>query len=127
MKIFAKYLLVGLLNTALGYAVIFGCMYLAGWSAILSNVAGYSAGLMISYALNRTFTFRSTAKSHSEIVRFLLVFLISYLSNLGVLWTLIHQAGIHEGVSQVLAGIVYVVTSFLMNRFYVFKQSPPQS
>jgi peptidoglycan/LPS O-acetylase OafA/YrhL len=31
--------------------------------------------------------------------------------------------GIHEGLSQVLAGFVYVIASFIMNKYYVFKTS----
>ena len=119
---FLKFVVVGTLNTALGYAVIFACMYLLGLSAVLSNVTGYLFGLTISYVLNRSFTFKSTSKSTTEVVRFLFVFLIAYLANLGVLLALIRYAGMHEGVSQILAGAVYVVTSFLMNKYYVFRR-----
>lgn len=119
---FLKFVMVGTLNTALGYAVIFACMYLLGFSAVLSNVTGYLFGLTISYALNRSFTFKSTSKSKTEVVRFLFVFLVAYLANLGVLLALIRYAGMHEGVAQVSAGAVYVVTSFLMNKYYVFRR-----
>lgn len=121
MNIFAKFIVVGVLNTALGYAVIFGFMYLLGVSPVLSNAAGYLIGLTVSYLLNRNFTFRSAAKSKPEIFRFLLVFLISYFANLSVLLILIQNMGMHEGIAQVLAGIVYVATSFLMNKYYVFR------
>lgn len=119
---FLKFMLVGTLNTALGYAVIFACMYLLGLSAVLSNVTGYLFGLTISYALNRSFTFKSTSKSKTELLRFLIVFLIAYLANLGVLLASIRYAGMHEGMAQVLAGAVYVATSFLMNKYYVFRR-----
>lgn len=121
MNQFIKFLMVGVLNTSLGYAVIFSCMYLAGLSAVASNVTGYLVGLIISYALNRNFTFKSTSKSGLEIARFLFVFLVAYLANLGVLILLIRYAAVHEGAAQVLAGMVYVVTSFLMNKYYVFR------
>jgi putative flippase GtrA len=119
---FLKFILVGTLNTALGYAVILGCMYLLGISAVLSNLTGYLFGLTISYVLNRNFTFKSTSKSKTELLRFLIVFLLSYLANLVVLLASIHYAGMHEMIAQVLAGMVYVVTSFLMNKYYVFSR-----
>jgi putative flippase GtrA len=121
MNQFARFVMVGVLNTLLGYAVIFSCMYLAGLSAVASNMAGYLVGLTISYALNRSFTFKSTSTSKLEVARFLFVFAAAYLANLGVLVMLIRYAGVHEGVAQVLAGAVYVVTSFLMNKYYVFR------
>jgi putative flippase GtrA len=121
MNIFAKFIAVGILNTALGYAAIFGFMYLLGASPILSNAAGYLIGLSVSYVLNRRFTFKSSAKTSPELLRFLLVFLVSYLANLAVLLILIQNLEVHQGIAQVLAGVVYVATSFLMNKYYVFR------
>lgn len=51
----------------------------------------------------------------------MLVFLIAYATNFLVLLVLIHKLNLNEGLSQVLAGIVYVATSFIMNKYYVFK------
>jgi len=121
MKQFAKYLLVGVLNTSLGYAIIFSCMYLLGLGPVISNAAGYGIGMAISYALNRDFTFERQVKGRVTAARFVLVSLLAYSANLGMLLALIRGAYMHEGIAQVLAGIVYVVTSFLVNKFYVFR------
>jgi putative flippase GtrA len=98
-------------------------MYLVGMTPETSNVAGYAVGLVISYVLNRHYTFKSRKNQHSEIIRFLAVFAIAYASNFAVLLIMIHRIGIPEGASQVFAGVVYVVTSFLMNKYYVFRDS----
>lgn len=121
MRQFARYLLVGLLNTGLGYAIIFSCMYLLSLGPVISNAIGYGVGMMISYALNRDFTFKRQVKGRFTAARFVLVSLLAYSANLGMLLVLIGEAKMHEGVAQVLAGIVYVVTSFLVNKFYVFR------
>lgn len=125
MRQLLRFAFVGIANTALGYAVIFTCMYLAGLGAVASNVAGYAVGLVVSYVLNRNFTFRSAAAPRREIVRFVAIFLIAYLANLGVLMLLIRHAGMHEGVAQVVAGIVYFGLSFVLSKYYVFAQSRP--
>jgi putative flippase GtrA len=117
------FLIVGVLNTAFGYGVIFAAMYLAGLSPVASNVIGYSVGLIVSYVLHRTFTFKSASKSRTEPVKFLLVFLLAYLANLATLVLLIDHFGLHEALSQVGAGAVYVVSSFLFNKHYVFRGS----
>ena len=123
MKQFFRFLTVGVCNTILGYCVIFASMYLANMSPESSNVTGYTVGLVASYILNRKYTFNSKQNRRSEIVRFLAVFVVAYASNFAVLVILIHRIGIHEGASQVLAGIVYVVASYIMNKYYVFKIS----
>ena len=120
---FAKFLTVGVLNTVLGYFVIFSSMYLLGFSPELSNLLGYGVGLCSSYFLNRKYTFESVRVSREEILKFIFVFLIAYVSNLLVLMYLVHSSSLHDGVSQVVAGVFYVVISFLMNKYYVFKKS----
>ena len=121
MKQFARYLLVGLLNTGLGYAIIFGCMYGLGLSPVLSNALGYGFGVTISYWLNRTFTFRATQTGSGTVIKFVVVNGLSYLANLLALVLLIEKLDVHEGAAQVIAGAVYVVAAFLMNKHYVFR------
>ncbi len=121
MSQFLRFLVVGALNTLLGYGVIFSCMYLAGMSPEASNVSGYAVGLLASYVLNRNYTFKSKQNRRIEIIRFLAVFAAAFTSNFAFLLLLIHKAGMHEGLSQILAGIVYVAVSFFMNKYFVFR------
>jgi putative flippase GtrA len=121
MNQFSRFIMVGVLNTLLGYSIIFVCMYLAKMTPETSNVSGYVVGLIVSYILNRNFTFKSKQDRRGEILRFLVVFIISYVSNFVVLIILIHGIGLHKGVSQVFAGVVYVLASYLMNKYFVFK------
>lgn len=125
MKQFSRFLLVGAANTVLGYAIIFGCMYRLGLSAESSNALGYSFGLLLAYLLNRFYTFNSTRRVGSEALKFGVVFAVSYSLNFLVLVILIRVLGVHPGLSQVLAGVVYVVTSYNLNKNYVFQTSQP--
>jgi putative flippase GtrA len=120
MKQFSRFLVVGVFNTLIGYCVIFACMYLARMTPETSNVAGYAIGLVASYVLNRNYTFKSRQNRFNESIRFLAVFAIAYALNFAVLIILIHRIGIHEGVSQIFAGLIYVIASYLMNKYFVF-------
>ncbi|WP_076998639.1 GtrA family protein [Variovorax sp. KK3] len=123
MSQFLRFLTVGVFNTVFGYCIIFACMYLAGLSAEVSNVIGYAVGLTTSYLLNRNFTFRSKQSRRGEVVRFVIVFAIAYMANFLALLLLIRQIGVHEGLSQILAGAVYVLASYAMNKLYVFRNA----
>jgi len=122
MKQFIKYFTVGVFNTVFGYFIIFGCMYLLSLSPEVSNVVGYLTGLTVSYVLNRNYTFESKQKPSQEIWRFIAVFIVAYTLNFLVLILLIHQLNFHEGLSQLVAGVFYVVSSFVMNKYYAFKK-----
>ena len=121
MNQFIRFILVGVINTGLGYGIIFACMYLAGISPELSNVIGYMIGLIFSYLLHRKFTFRSTKRRSTEFIRFSVVFLMAYCANLVTLIVLFRAVGVYAGLSQVIAGFVYVGTSYLLNKSYVFQ------
>lgn len=123
MKQFFRFLTVGVLNTLLGYYVIFTCMYVANMSPESSNVSGYAVGLVASYVLNRKYTFQSKQQRRREIVRFLAAFVIAYAANFAMLIILIHRMNMPKGTSQVFAGFIYVVVSFTMNKHYAFKVS----
>ena len=95
-------------------------MYILNFSPEVSNISGYSVGLFASYMLNRKYTFKSIQNQKSEIIKFLSVFFIAYATNFILLIILIHKFGVNEGVSQVLTGIVYIATSYMLNKNYVF-------
>lgn len=121
MRQFFRFLLVGVANTAVGYAIIFFVMYLVGASPEVSNFVGYFSGLLLSYVLNRHFTFKSIQRRSGEFARFLVVFGIAYTANFLALLFFIRVILIDPGVSQILAGCVYIVASYLLNKYYVFR------
>ncbi|MGJ7525705.1 GtrA family protein [Variovorax sp. GB1P17] len=118
-----RFLVVGVANTAFGYSIIFACMYLLGLSAELSNAIGYGIGLLVSYVMHKVFTFNSDRPHREAFIRFLVVFAAAYTANLLVLVVLVRGIGAHEAISQIMASAVYVITSFIMNKLYVFRQS----
>ena len=87
-----RFLLVGVINTLVGTAVMFGLYNLAGlhtWGDVgywLSSAANYVVGSVVSFFLNKHFTFRSREKGAGVVVRFVI--------NITVCW------GIAYGVAQ---------------------------
>jgi putative flippase GtrA len=121
MKQLARFLFVGLFNTGFGYCIIFICMYALAFSPELSNVIGYAIGMVVSYGLNRNFTFRSKQRYAPEIRKFVLVFAVSYALNLTLLVFMTRHLHAEKGVSQITAGLAYVVASYLLSKFYAFR------
>lgn len=117
---FSRFLTVGVFNTLLGYAVIFVAMYGFGISPEMSNVLGFSVGLVSSFLLSRKFTFRSEGKANAELIRFLIVFLFAYLLNLAILHLLVRYLDAHAGWSQIIAGAAYTICAYWLNARWVF-------
>lgn len=126
MSSFLRFLLVGAFNTGFGYSLIFGFMYLAGLSPELSNFLGYAIAILVSFVLNKYYTFagrkpQPVGGGKNELLRFLLVFAVAYAANYGVLLLLLYGLELHAALSQILAGVAYVGISYLLNAFFVFR------
>lgn len=116
--------LVGVVNTLVGYAVIYTCMLALGMGAVASNVAGYAVGLCCSFVLNRRLTFRSGGSARAELLRFLATFLVAYAINLLILLLCIERLGVPPVYAQVVAGVGYTAVFFVLSKWFVFRPRP---
>lgn len=96
-------------------------MYIFHISPEFSNLIGYIFGLLTSYFLNRNLTFNTFNSGRYEFVRFLIVFFISYALNFIVLIFLIRILIFPIMISQFISGIFYISSSFLLNKYFVFR------
>ena len=115
---FCRFLLVGSLNTVVGYSVIFSCMVM-GFSPYFSNGAGYSIGLIFSFFLNKYYVFTSSYKNEEEALRFIYAFMIAYILNISILHICLLQ-DINEYYAQVVAALVYTIAMYSISSFIVF-------
>lgn len=127
IQLLSRFIVVGALNTLLGFTIVFALMYIFGVSPELSNLIGYSVGLFTTYFSHRKFTFNSNQAKFREFIKFVTVFCISYVSNFLFLFFLIHHLKVNSGVSQFLALMIYIVCSFLMNKYFVFNSQGQES
>lgn len=111
---------VGLLNTALGYAVILAGLAL-GLGDIVSNAMGYAVGLVLGFFLNRQWTFsRADGFRPGAVVRYAITFLVAYGANLAIVVAAM-SAGIIENPFVHLAGnCLYSVIFYLGSALFVF-------
>lgn len=116
-----RFFTVGALNTVVGFGTIFLLMYV-GMSVVVSNFIGYIIGITVSFFLNKKFTFRSNTNPLKEIPKFLLSLFISYLLNLMVVLTCVEILAINPYLSQILGGVAYTLSGYVLMRNFVFKE-----
>ena len=117
---FYKYLLVGVINTIVGYGIIFLLMYI-GVLPEVSNIIGYTVGISVSYLLNKTYTFKSKTHPKKEFPKFVFSLLIAYGLNFLTLILCIRAFNINPYISQILSGGVYTVSGFLFSKYFAFR------
>jgi putative flippase GtrA len=115
-----RYLLVGLSNTAIGFAVIWIALRGFGLGNIAANIAGYAVAFLWSFAVNRRWTFAHRGEIGAGLIRYVLVCALAYLANLTVvMWLDRRSSG--AGLLIQLAGMAtYTVLGFLGSRYFAF-------
>jgi putative flippase GtrA len=131
---FAKFGLIGVLNTLLDFGVLNLLSYLtkvySGPTLVLLNVFAFLAANINSYFWNKSWTFSSRAKNAaSEFGKFFLVSIIGFAINSLILWfltTLMHPLGglspqLWENAAKIVATVVYTIWNFIGYKLLVFK------
>ena len=119
-KQFLTYNLVGIVNTLFGFSIIFILMFF-GVGATLSNAIGYAFGSLLSYMLNKKYTFKSKEKSKTMALKFFSVLGLAYVFNFITLQWLLPLTNPY--LAQVGAALVYTLSSFVLAKFFVFKEA----
>lgn len=73
-----KFILVGVVNTLVGMAIMFGLYNLAHCSYWVSSAANYILTSILSYFLNKYFTFQNRERSVGQVVRFVVNIAVCY-------------------------------------------------
>lgn len=122
-----RFALVGVVNTLFGTAVMFLAYNLLGCSYWMSSAANYVFGSILSYFLNKYFTFRSSGKSWAEIGRFVVSILFCYLMAYGVAKWATNEllsscnVSLRENISMAVGMVLFVVLNYVLQRLFVFK------
>jgi putative flippase GtrA len=119
IKKLSLFSLSGVVNTVIGYTLIFSFMFL-GLTPFLSNVLGYSIGFFFSFFMGKYVVFRSQEKKLSELIRYFLVFALAYLINAFMLHYSL-KLGISPYLCQLFGGIAFSTTNYTLSRIWVFK------
>lgn len=69
-----KFILVGIVNTLVGTGVMFLMYNLLHASYWISSASNYIIGSIVSYVLNKYFTFQNNEKSFAMVIKFVIIF-----------------------------------------------------
>lgn len=116
----ARYAGSGVLNTLVGFSVIFALMGL-GASPLIANVGGYAVGFMLGFVVSKNFVFKSNGKFVDESLRYLIAFCICFIFNLLTLVVVLSALNVGAAIAQIMAASVYTGSMYLLTRWYVFR------
>ena len=123
-----KFLIVGVFNTLVGCGTMFLLYNLAHCSYWISSAANYVVGGIVSFFLNKYFTFQNKGWSWGQVGNFIVSVSVCYLLAYGLAkpLTLHLLAGqsqsIQENVAMLVGMCFYTVLNYLGQRFFAFQK-----
>jgi len=123
-----KFIIVGIINTLFGTAIMFGLYNLAGCSYWLSSAANYFFGSILSFVLNKNFTFQNKSSLKDTVPKFVLNILICYLLAYGIAKPvtkyLLHNyvVSMQENIAMLVGMCLFVAFNYLGQRYFAFKE-----
>ena len=111
---FLRFLLAGVLNTALTYAIYLLATLAVGYQ--LAYAVAFLAGVAISYRLSLRYVFRQ-AGSLKKIARYPLVYLVQYAVGAIVLELLVRHAGVSVPLAPLVVVVLTLPLTFMLSKF----------
>lgn len=111
-----RYVVVGLFNTAVSYALYCALLY-AGVAYPLASLGSLLGGIFLSFVTLGRYVFLSRLRGRFP--RFLMVWCGLYLLNIGLLNVLI-KVGLDPYIAGIVAAPPTIGLAFLLQRFFVF-------
>lgn len=126
---FLKFVLVGVINTLVGTAVMFLCYNAFHCSYWFSSAMNYVIGSIVSYFLNKYFTFQNKERSWKIVVKFIINITVCYLVAYGVAKPLVahvlsgQTVTIQENGAMLVGMVLFVILNYLGQKFFAFKKA----
>lgn len=149
-KTWLKYNLVGLISTAVGYSMMFCLRNFINWHSLLgthnsnapywiTSAANYLVAGVLSYNLNRKYTFGDTRPVSKSIFKFTGCFIVSYLISHSIAkpltLSIMSHASVNnpllttrnDNIAQFVGLIIFVTLNYVLQRFVSFNRKQAEA
>ena len=123
-----KFILVGIVNTIFGMGIMFIFYNFFHFSYWVSSASNYIFGSILSYFLNKHFTFQNKSKSLATVIKFTVNITICYLIAYNVakplaMWSFSgFYTHVQNNIAMLAGSIFFVGLNYLGQRFWAFKE-----
>jgi len=122
-------MIVGIVNTLFGAGIMFGLYNIAGCSYWVSSAVNYILVSILSFMLNKKFTFRYSGQLVTSGIRFTLNIAVCYLVAYGVAKPLAimiltdRNVILQENIAMLIGMCIFTGLNYLGQRLFVFKDA----
>ena len=128
-KTMIRFVLVGMVNTLVGTAVMFSFYNVFCFSYWVSSAANYIVGSILSYFLNKYYTFENKERNWKIVVRFIINISVCYLLAYGIAKPLTARLlssmplKVQENSAMLVGMGLFVVLNYTGQRYFAFRKA----
>lgn len=123
---FGTYVGVGLAATAAHFSTLLVLVERAGLGPVTASAAGFLVGGVVSYVLNRQFTFAATRSHAAAVPRFALVAAVAFALNAALMDLFVHDLDLQYLLAQALTTLINTAWTFTGHRLWAFAHRAPE-
>lgn len=121
---FVRFAALGLVGTAVHYAVLGLATGLAGIDPVIGSTTGFIGGAVTNFLLAHHFAFRSERPMRETAWRFALVAMSGMLLNAALMYLLASRLQLHYFLAQLMATGIVLLWNFAGNKWWSFGPAP---
>lgn len=124
-----KFFIVGVINTVVGSLIMFTFYNLLHMSYWISSASNYIIGSIMSYILNKYWTFQNKEKSHKTIIKFIVNIGLCYFLAYGIAKPSVRYLfrnstmNIQENIALITGMILFTLFNYFGQRYFAFKEA----
>lgn len=99
----------------------FGLLTALGVNYQIANACGYLGGTLLSFSLNRRFTFQVFDETYRRLIKFLTVATVGFLTSWALIVLLVQKIGLAPIVAKAIVLGVVLILQFGLNSLWTFR------
>lgn len=127
-KTFGKFIIVGVINTIVGTSVMFIVYNVLQMNYWISSASNYLVGSIVSYFLNKYYTFQDRKKSYKQVILFIINITICYCVSYGlarhfVRWVMQgFDKYWYENIAMIVGMGMFIILNYFGQHILVFNK-----
>lgn len=127
---FFRYVVAGVCAFICDFGMLVFATEVLGVHYLISNIAGYALGLIVSYTLNVKWVFnhrRFGDRHWFEFIYFTVIVFVGLAISEGVLWLVTESAETHYAVAKIVSTFFVFLFNFVAKKFLLFTPAKDES
>ncbi len=119
---FIRYSIVGVLTVIIDYMLLYISFSLFNIEQNLSITLSYISASLFNFFMHKKYTFKSTDKASKEILKFVVIGVISYIITI-VLINYLVELGLNIYFAKLITVIFTFINVYIISKYYIYRGS----